>query len=211
MLIHANKRVKEIASAGESARVLLEHSGVDFCCEGNASLREACARAGADAADLERRLSVLPEAPRTCELAELVDHIVTSVHPRTRTALVEARAESAKLGLGALGSALTELARVADERMREDEQVLRHVRALAEARAGRGPFPDGPFTTVHTTEHRIREGHARLHDALRKVRHLAHESAVPLPAIDELKSALVDQMHIVNNELLPYARDLEPG
>ena len=98
--------------------------------------------------------------------------------------------------------------------MHDDEVLFRHVRALADARSGRGPFPPPPLSTIRAQAQRLREAHAHLHDQLRHVRALARSpeiDTIPIRrAIDHLAHALVEQMHLVNNELLPRARDLEP-
>ena len=213
MRVDPRRRIKEIASASEAAERVLESCGVDYCCKGDVTLLEACARAGLDARDVEKQLRELPDPePHHWEdTVELLDHIVGVCHPRTHHAL--ARARAAAHGT-AVRETLDELAELATAQMKEEASLFRHVRALAAARAARGPFPDPPFTTIRTHGRKLRERHAKIHDLLRHARALARAPSVDSPALrhamDALAHALVAQMHLENNELLPRARALEP-
>jgi regulator of cell morphogenesis and NO signaling len=213
MHIDHRRHVKDIASASEAAKSVLESCGVDFCCKGEASLREACIHAAVDPSEVEQRLRELPETPNQVwdDVSSLVDHVVEMCHPATRDAIKHARSVA---GHGALADALDVLERSALARMHDDEVLFRHVRALADARSGRGPFPLGPFATIRSQGHSLREAHARLHDHLRHVRAIASSpevDTIPIRrAVDHLAHALVEQMHLVNNELIPRAKALEP-
>ena len=61
MHIDHRRHVKDIASANEAAKSVLESCGVDFCCKGEASLREACIHAEVDPTEIEQKA---PRAPR---------------------------------------------------------------------------------------------------------------------------------------------------
>lgn len=213
MHIDHRRHVKDIASASEAAKSVLESCGVDFCCKGEASLREACIHAAVDPTEVEQKLRELPDAPTQAwdDVSSLVDHVVETCHPATRDAIRHARSVA---GRGALADALDALERSVLARISDDEVLFRHVRSLADARSGRGPFPPAPFAAVRSQAHRLREAHARLHDELRRVRAVASspaaESSPARRAIDHLAHTLVEQMHLVNNELIPRAKALEP-
>lgn len=213
MHIDHRRHVKDIASSNEAAKSVLESCGVDFCCKGDASLREACINAEVDPTEVEQKLKELPELPARSwdDVASLVDHVVDACHPATRDAILHARSVAAH---GPLANALESLQRSAFALMYDDEVLFRHVRALADARTGRGPFPPPPLSTVRAQMQRLREAHAHLHDELRNVRAIARApeiDTIPIRrAVEHLEHALVEQMHLVNNELLPRARDLEP-
>jgi regulator of cell morphogenesis and NO signaling len=221
MRIDPAGRVKDIASLSEEAEHLLESWGVDFCCKGDESLREACAKAGINPVEVERRLRELPDAvPHMWDdVADLVDYVLGSCYPRTRDALERARevvreARAPGDARYALAAALDELASLSDAQMKAEEDLFGQVRALAEARSARGPFPAPPFTTVRDHEQPLRERHERIHDQLRRVHALARApeiDSIPLRrAVDALVHATVAQMHLVDNELVPRARSLEP-
>lgn len=214
MRVDPRRRIKDIASSSEDAERVLESCGVDFCCRGDASLAEACDRAGVSAHEVERKLRELPETPPHAweDAAELVDYVIHTCHPRTREAIAAARATARDR---ALREALDELASIASAHMKEEEALFRHVRALADARAGRGPFPAPPFTTARAHGRSLHEGHANIHDKLRRARAIAahaesRDGGELRRAMDALSRAIVAQLHLVNNELLPRASALEP-
>ena len=172
MDVHSQLRIKDIASASEQARGLLERSGVDYCCEGDASLLEGCAHAGADLAAIEQGLHDVPEeAGQWHDVAELVDHVVHHVRPRTERAIERARTVSQ--GHAGLAGAVDDLAWFATREMKVDDGIFAYVRALAEARQGRASFPPPSGTTLREHAARMRKRHARLHDRLRNVGALA--------------------------------------
>jgi iron-sulfur cluster repair protein YtfE (RIC family) len=217
MRIDPRGRVKDIASASEEAERVLETCGVDFCCRGEASLDEACAVAGVNPLEVERQLRDLPDAGparQWDDVADLVDDVVGSGHPDTRAAIARVRDAAAMTQSGDLDAALDQLEALSSEQMRAEGALFQRVRALADARSARGPFPEPPFTTIHVHGARIREGHGRIHDQLRHVRAIAHAPGVDsLPlrrALEGLVHAMVSHMHLVNNELLPRAQALEP-
>jgi len=216
MHVDPRGRVKDIASASEAAERVLESCGVDFCCKGDSTLREACAQAGVNEHEVERRLRELPDATgeRWDDVGDLVDVILGVGHERTRHAVAEVRAAAPRGRHAELDRALDELFALSGEQMHLEQSLFHHVRALARARAGRGPFPAPPFSTMHVHGKRLHEGHKRIHQKLRRVHTLASAPGVDSPAIrravDALTHAMVRHMHLVNNELLPRARALEP-
>jgi regulator of cell morphogenesis and NO signaling len=226
MLIQPETTLREIANAGDAARQLLDRAGLDFCCDGERSLRDACESAGVDEAALERALRALPPGKGRDwhheGVSALLDHILGRCHPETRTRL--ANLQSVANGLmprgpsaNAFREAVDQFVTHATAQMNDEEtRYFAHARALADARKGRGPFPATPLRTIHDHERELREGHARRHKNLRRVRALADAiqgqgAEDARRAIDAACGALEEQMHLENNELLPRARDLEPN
>jgi len=226
MLIRPETTLREIANAGDAARQLLNHSGLDFCCHGERSLRDACESAGVDEATVERALQTLPpEKGRDWQhegVSALLDHVLGKCHPETRRRLAHLQAVAKGLATGdasarAFCDAVDPFVAQATAQMNDEEtRYFAHARALADARKGRGPFPTTPLRTIHDHERELREGHARKHEHLRRVRALAEALRGPgaeevRRAVDAAGGALEEQMHLENNELLPRARDLEPN
>ena len=141
------------------------------------------------------------------DISSLVDHIALHCHPTTRRALADARACADK----PVKDALEAFAKTLDEQLAVETALLKTVRALAEARAGRAPFPPAPFTAVHAHGHEVRHSHVRLDETLRHIRALARLSnEATIRALDALATALARHGQLVTNELLPWARGLEP-
>ena len=141
------------------------------------------------------------------DITSLVDHIVEHCHPATRRALTEA----CSCADAPVKDSLEAFAAKLEEEIAVDEALLKTVRALAQARAGQGPFPTPPFTAVHSHGQDVRYAHARLNETLRQIRALAQSSsAVTSRALDELVAPLTNQTRLLTNELLPWASGLEP-
>lgn len=151
----------------------------------------------------------MQSATRTWDdISTLVDHIVLHCHPSTRRALEGARSCCAD---APVKQALETFATSLEDQIAAETALLKTIRALAEARAGRAPFPRGPFTAVHAHDHEVRHSHVRLDETLRHIRALARlSSASTIHALDALGTALAHHAHLVTNELLPWARGLEP-
>lgn len=152
--------------------------------------------------------SDLGAATRTWDdITSLVDHVVHRCHPTTRRALAEARA----CADARVKAAVEAFAQSVEEQLAAEEKLLKTVRALAEARAGRGPFPPPPFIAVHAHGSRVGHAHVRLDETLRHIRALAERSnKATTRALDALASALAEHARLVTTELLPWARGLEP-
>lgn len=216
MRVDPRGRVKDIASASDAAERVLESCDVDFCCNGDRCLRDACAAAGVSVADVERRLSEIPESvPRTWDdVADLVDVAVGSGQQCAGAAIAAVRAGAPRGANAELDAAVDELAELFAEQTRDEERLFERVRALADARSARGPFPEPPFTTIRLHGKRLGSAYERLHERLRRVRALAYAPDVDSPTLRDataaLTHAMVTHMHLVNNELLPRAKALEP-
>jgi regulator of cell morphogenesis and NO signaling len=224
MQIHEDTLLREIANTGQAARRLLERSGLDFCCHGDRTLGDACKQAGVDRTAVEDALRTLPPPAGDdwahTEVAALVDHVLGDCHPETerRLAALEALANGlTPEGASELRQAVVELASATRAQMREEEErYFVRVRALADARKGRGPFPSPPFRTIHEHEKDLRARHADIYERFRRARALSAAlrgpgAALVRNAVGALGVALLEQLHLENNLLLPLARDLEPN
>ncbi len=89
----AIKTVQEIVLQTPSAIPLFESLGIDYCCGGERTLAEACARAEVDEPEVSGRLARLnnpphsPELFLTIPLSLLVRHIVEAHHVQAREQL----------------------------------------------------------------------------------------------------------------------------
>ncbi len=225
MNIDRKSRLRDIANAGTAARRVLDHADLDYCCEGGWTLGEACDASSVDLVSIESELrAVAPEidAWEEREISAVLDSVLTKCHPRTRRLLSEATAAAVALcatnvrarpladALGTLGL------HVLKQMHEEEESLFARVRALADARMGRGPYPAPPFRTIGEHGDRLRKGHRRTHDYIRLVRTLLGNldgvgGEELTRRIEAALSSLTEQMHLENNELLPRARDLEPS
>jgi regulator of cell morphogenesis and NO signaling len=225
MTKHADFLLRDLANAGELARRLLDRAGLDYCCSGNATLQSACEHAGLDVSAIDEELGscdVEPDDPWARRgVTELIEHIVGVVHPRTKRCLEDLMAVRASLpkqeaAAREISDAIDLLAWHARFQMGEEEPILfARARELAEARKAPAPS-SGAFRTIHDHRARLHEGHATTHEHLRRIRSLATTLADPAgervrACIDAVASALTEQIHLENNELVPRALELEPN
>ena len=227
MNVQRGSRLRDIANAGEDARRALERAGLDYCCEGSRTLGEACAAAGVEVelleAELRRVDCAAPQDWSPSGISAVLDCVLAVCHPRTKRLLADARSVVASLAVREprariLAEALDALDEVVSKQMCEEEECLfARVRALAEARMGRGPYPPPPFRTIHEHGDRLREGHKHTHARIRRVSEYlaqlggAADADVVRERVQAALSALTEQMHFENNELIPRASDLEPN
>jgi regulator of cell morphogenesis and NO signaling len=97
-------RVNEIALSNPGARRVLEDAGVDYCCGGGKSLRDACLQAGVTADEILNHLrqNAGLTGPADTEwtsapLAELTRHIRERHHQYVRDSIPRVRALLAKI------------------------------------------------------------------------------------------------------------------
>lgn len=208
----------DLATRRPGAALVFHRHGLDFCCHGQVSLEEACARRGLDPLALARELDEAergaPSEVRWDErpLDELIEHVLARYHAAHRADLprliemarkVE-RVHVDKLSVPhGLASFLERLARALEEHMQKEEQVL-----FPLIRAGRGRMAAMPVQVME----REHEDHGR---NLARLRALAHDHVPPPEACNtwralylglaQLERELMQHIHLENNVLFPRA------
>src|SRR5690606_6935919 len=208
--------------------------GMDFCCGGKQTVKEACAEKGLDVAQVERELQQADKLQTNLALpynewglGSLADFIVNTHHAYLRKQLPELRKYAAKVEQ--VHSArhpelhdIQELVKAVDteltEHMAMEENVLFPWVKQLEAAATGGPAPaqSGSFAdTVKAAEgeHDTVGGH------LEALRAESRDFAPPADAcasytllyrmLEELESDLHVHIHLENNILFPKAMELE--
>ncbi|MGO9713417.1 MAG: DUF542 domain-containing protein [Polyangiaceae bacterium] len=98
MDISVQLRLRELASAGAAARGVLERAGLDYCCEGNLTLAEACEGNATPIGPVVMELrTILPETTGDLSddgLSKVLDRVLVECHPRTTRLLAEAAASA---------------------------------------------------------------------------------------------------------------------
>lgn len=208
----------DIARRQPSAtRVFMRHH-LDFCCGGRRTLAEACARAGLDAAAIERELAAEAATPTdvTWELkpqAELIDHIIAHYHDALRRDLPPLIAAARKVervhaDKPAVPSGLADELDVfwaeMQSHMLKEEQVLFPMLG----RGVRGPH-------VHMPVRVMEDEHDAHGEHLARIRELAFDFAAPEHAcatwralyngLEHLEQELMQHIHLENNVLFPRA------
>ena len=113
--ISAERALGSLVDLAPGAAALLESYGLDYCCGGSQTLRDACAEAGVDPADVIDALGRLGVAPApewaTMSPSQLVDHLEATHHAYLRAELPRLEALAEKVA-GVHGERHPELARV---------------------------------------------------------------------------------------------------
>ena len=227
--------VREIVAEDFRAAAVLQRFGIDFCCGGRATLREACR---------ERRVSpleVLMEVTEACDRKDadaprfadwppdaLIAYIVGHHHAYVRRALPALVAHTRKVAEvhGAIHPELTRIAaifeEVADEmtaHMAKEEGVLfPYIDKLAVARRLGEPVPPAVFGSVEKPIAMMELEHDHAGAAMARIRELSKNYALPEGActtyticfreLEEFERDLHVHVHLENNVLFPKARTL---
>jgi regulator of cell morphogenesis and NO signaling len=214
--VTAQSTLAELATTHAGASRVFHNHGLDFCCGGQVTLAEACARRGLDLALLlaEIELELAPDFERWDErpLAELIDHILGRYHEAHRAELprlaeLAAKVERAHAGKSTcphgLAAFLQRVQGELEDHMQKEEQVL-----FPLLRAGRGRMAAMP---MHVLEDEHRD-HAR---NLERLRALTTGYVAPQEActtwralylgLAELERDLMQHIHLENNVLFPRA------
>jgi regulator of cell morphogenesis and NO signaling len=163
MKLHEKTLLKEIVAGNPSCARVFEELGIDFCCEGNKPLGQACIDAGVPFGEVIKTL----EAPRQHEvlvqwdetsLDELMKHIVEKHHAFCRDELkgLSALAEEVLRTQGANHSEVIKiqklLAKISSELLlhlvKEEETLFPMIRRMEEASARSAALPRLPFGTI---------------------------------------------------------------
>lgn len=206
----------ELAIRFAGASRVFQRHGLDFCCHGRVTVREACEKRGLDLPSLleELRLEVRPTAERERwdlrPIDELIDHLLIHFHARHRDELPRLRdmAERVERVHGDKAECPRGLARLIEfiageleSHMQKEEAVL-----FPMLRQGHGAHASGPIQVMEA-EH---EEHG---ENLLRLRELATDFVPPPVAcgtwralylgLAELERDLMQHIHLENHVLFP--------
>jgi regulator of cell morphogenesis and NO signaling len=208
----AERPLGDIARELPGAAAVFRRYGLDYCCGGSQSLREAADDAGIDAGAVEQDLAALAPAPAEApeEPLPLIDHILVRYHETHRRELPELIALARRVeerhaehpqvprGLAAL---LEHMAEALEEHMQKEERIL-----FPMMRAGGVPMIMGP---IQVMEHE----HVEHGEKLRQLEALTRNHTPPADACTswhalyagtrKLVDDVMQHIHLENNVLFP--------
>jgi regulator of cell morphogenesis and NO signaling len=231
----AEETLGQIAARDLRTVEVFNKYGLDFCCRGNRTLKQACDEKGLDVDMIETELQTADRNPVTRALPYnewsadfLSDFIVNTHHSYTRKTLPQIRDLALKV-LEVHGSSHPELAviqQLVEEiskelltHMLKEEQVLfPHIKSLAAAvQAQPSQHPD-QFDTLSTIEMMEME-HGIVGKCLEEIRVFSNNYILPDDAcasysllfrlLNELENDLHLHIHLENNILFPKALEIE--
>jgi regulator of cell morphogenesis and NO signaling len=241
MNLEATRTVRELAIEIPNATRTFEKLGIDYCCGGSRSLRDACTQAHVA---LEDVLSELEQGGvfKTAEksqgqeiasgtLTQLVEHIVGTHHvyvkqelPRIQQLLkkVVAVHGAAHPELGRIQQVFQEMsAELTSHMMKEEHILFPYIAALENAVSNRRPQPRPPFGSVSNPVHMMELEHDSAGAALKEISTLSSSYEPPegacfsyrtlYTALKEFETDLHQHIHLENNILFPRAIAMESG
>lgn len=221
------KTVGEIAASDLRKAQVFKKYGIDFCCGGKKTLREACATKGLNANEIEKELNATT-GPAPLPFDEwspgfLADYIVNTHHRYVRKMLPELAELLAKV-VRAHGDRHPELLQIShltqqleDELLghmaKEEEVLFPYIRQLAEG--GQSSI----FSTVQTPIAMMEHEHDTAGGIMDEIRALTNDytlppdSCVSYSLLFKMLAAFEEDLHIhvhlENNILFPRAIDME--
>jgi regulator of cell morphogenesis and NO signaling len=236
MKFSTETRVNEIALSNPAARRVLEDAGLDYCCGGGKSLRDACLHAGVTTDEILKRLRQNSEltGPGDTEwakasLADLTRHIRERHHQYVRDSIPRVRALLAKIlerygakhhEIGEIEKLFGDVAREMTAHMQKEEQILfPYIDALERSASGNGSVEPPFFQTVRNPIHAMMKEHDSAGELVRQIRKASNEYKTPADSCtsyqatyQELRQFEEDlhlHVHLENNILFPRAVELE--
>ena len=237
MLVTRETTVGEIVAADFRTAAVFHEFGIDFCCGGAKTLREACHARNIDEDvvlnAVERSCDQPGSGPRfeKWDPETLIGFIVGNHHDYVKRALPSITAHARKIAAvhGSRHPELHEVARLIDEvaaemtsHMAKEEGILfPYISALAEAAREGKPAPAAPFGRVDNPIRMMEEEHKAAGDAMARIRVLTRDYSAPedgcttyrmcLEELDVFELDLHVHVHLENNLLFPTARALAVG
>jgi regulator of cell morphogenesis and NO signaling len=238
MTVAIEKTVRELAVENPASTRVFEKLGIDYCCGGNRSLREACQSANLRVDEVLDSLEKADLATRPAEnerewqaepLASLIGHIQNTHHKYTRE-------EIARLGPlfekvcsvhGKNHSELFEvreifqgLAQELTSHMMKEEMILfPYVLGMEANGSGNGPVVRPPFGSVQNPISMMEHEHDSAGNALRAMKEASSGYSSPgdacisyqtlYKALAAFEADLHQHIHLENNILFPRAVALE--
>ena len=238
MSLTTEKTVGELALENTGATRVFEKLGIDYCCGGGQTLKQACQAAHVSIEEATESLAAASQASSTAParnwraepLSELLAHIVSTHHAYTR-------AEIARLGplfdkvCAVHGANHPELARLREifgglaaeltaHLMKEETVLFPYILRMEAAVAANAPVLPAPFGTVRNPVAMMMREHDGAGGALRSMREIARDYAAPADAcisfqtlyqaMAALEADLHQHIHLENNLLFPRAVEMEP-
>jgi len=241
MNVDAGRTVRELAIEIPNATRTFEKLGIDYCCGGSRSLRDACRHAQLAVEEVVGALeqeSTFQSATNTDgqevatgTLAQLAEHIVHKHHayvkqeiPRIQQLLkkVVAVHGTAHPELGKIQQVFQELsAEMSSHMMKEENILFPYIAAMESAVNGGRPKPRPAFGSVSNPVHMMELEHDSAGVALKTISELSGNYTPPeeacfsyktlFTALKEFESDLHQHVHLENNILFPRAIAMESG
>lgn len=226
----------EIATKDLRKAQVFKKYGLDFCCGGKKTVKEACAEKGLDVTKVEQELQAADKMPASrpipysdWSLDFLADYIVNTHHSYVSKTLPDLLAYSEKVK-NVHGNQHPELLRInqlvndvntelTTHMVKEERVLFPYIKALVAAQANGQPIQQSHFGTVQNPINMMEMEHEMVGKNLEEIRVLTQNYLLPADGcasysllykmLDEFEDDLHLHIHLENNILFPKALDLE--
>ena len=224
-----------VARNFRKAEVFKNH-GIDFCCGGKKTLKQACAEKGLDLTKIQQELQTAGKDLGSRQLAYeewnldfLADYIVNTHHSYVRKALPGLRQYAAKVARvhGAQHPELYRIAELVEEindeltshLVKEERVLFPYIKKLVAATNDSSAIQGPHFNTVQDPINMMEMEHELAGRKLQEIREISSDYALPGDAcasyrllynlLDDFEQDLYTHVHLENNILFPKALKLE--
>ena len=210
--------------------------GLDFCCGGKKTVKEACAEKGLDVTKVEQELQQADKMPSSRPLPYgdwsldfLADYIVNTHHSYVKKTLPDIVAYATKV-MQVHGNQHPELIRInqliieinaelTSHMVKEEKILFPYIKTLVAAKDHTQPLQATHFGSVQNPINMMEMEHELVGENLEEIRQLSHNYLLPEDAcasysllyrlLSEFEEDLHLHIHIENNILFPKALEIE--
>jgi regulator of cell morphogenesis and NO signaling len=234
----ADETLGEIAAKDLRKAEVFKKYGLDFCCGGKKTVKEACAEKGIDVTKVEQELQNSDKSSFTAKplpyndwnLDFLADYIVNTHHSYVKKTIIDIRNYAEKVAKvhGAHHPELLRINQLAQEvcdemsshMVKEETVLFPYVKQLVAAKNnGQRKVQFGNLQTVETPINMMEMEHELVGGNMDEIRKITNNYHLPEDAcasysflfktLDEFENDLHVHVHLENNILFPKALDLE--
>jgi len=231
----ANKTVAEIVTENIKTADVFKKHGIDFCCGGNISVKDVCAKKGISYSQITEAIANINTHASnnhdfdSWELSFLSDYIINTHHKYVAEAsglIIQYSDKVAKVHrhhyteVVEINRLFHELAEELASHMQKGEMILfPYIKQLSEAKKGGLEMETPHFGTIRNPINMMEEEHSGAGDILKKIAKLSNNFAPPEEAcntfralyakLEEFQDDLFQHIHLENNILFPKAIELE--
>jgi regulator of cell morphogenesis and NO signaling len=226
----------ELAAKDLRKAQVFKKYGLDFCCGGKKTVKEACAEKGLDVTKIEQELQQADKLPSSrpipygdWSLDFLADYIVNTHHSYVLKTLPDLVAYSTKVAK-VHGSSHPELIRINQlvreveaelmgHMVKEEKILFPYIKVLVAAKTNGQPLQPVHFSSVQSPISVMEMEHELVGKNLEEIRKLSNDYFLPEDAcasysllyrlLDEFEDDLHMHIHLENNILFPKALEVE--
>ena len=227
----------EIAAKDLRKAEVFKKYGLDFCCGGKKTVKEACEEKGLDVTKVEQELQTADKNISTTRplpyndwsIDFLADYIVNTHHSYVKKIVPDLRSYASKVAsihggrhpeLFAISQLTDEVCTELSSHMIKEENVLfPYIKQLVASKNNGNPLPAKTFNTIQSPINMMEHEHEVAGNKLEQIRKLSNNFSLPEDAcasysylyktLEEFENDLHIHVHLENNILFPKALGLE--